>query len=250
MRLVRKNSQFCVFDNFLSSEDFKLVLDYIRDEEYQSVHARGWDKVFRLSDGIPLKGPAVFSDRCEGIDEIEHKAYPTNTSMDIFIKRLLRHTENFTEWIGRKSIEWEIFTAKPFLFPQGTSLSWHDDSINKTGSYIFYAHPYWNVQWGGELFVADKTVNNIKSSEMKVTDSTSEKLVGQHFDNEYENQKLLEVNIGHYIIPKPNQLIVLSAGNLHMINRVSPTAGNHIRCSISGFFLKARSKSVLSNDSI
>jgi len=243
MRLVKKNSQFCVFDNFLSPEMFKLVLNYIQDENYQSVHAKRWDKLFRLSDGPPLKGSAVFSDRCEGMDRIEHKVYPTKTGIDILIEHLLSHAEEFTEWIGRKRIDWEIFTAKAFLFPQGTSLSWHDDGMGKTGSYIFYAHPDWNVQWGGELFVADEAVKNIKEPPVDVIGSPTGKVVGQHFDNTYENQKLLEVSVGHYVIPKPNQLVILAAGNPHMINRVSPAAGNHVRCSISGFFLKTRSES-------
>ncbi len=55
-------------------------------------------------------------------------------------------------------------------------------------------------------------------------------------DNEQENARLGRIGLGRYIAPRPNRLVVIVGGTPHMINRVSPAAGDHVRCSISGFF--------------
>lgn len=237
MQLVTRTSQFCVFDNVLSPNDFELLSNYVYDEDYQSVHPQKREKVFSLYEGTPLNSTAVFSHKPIGNDMKEHKVYPTNTGIDIFFECILSRSEMLTEWIGRKSIDWEMFTAKAFLFPQGAGLSWHDDRKNKTGSYIFYTHSSWNTQWGGELLIADETVKNINSLLVETIRLPEGKVVKQNLDNTYENQKNTEVGVGHYIFPKPNRLVVIASGNWHKINKVSSAAGNHFRCSISGFFL-------------
>ena len=45
-----------------------------------------------------------------------------------------------------------------------------------------------------------------------------------------------KLGMGQYISPKPNRLVVIAGGNPHMINKVSPSAGDHGRCTIAGFF--------------
>lgn len=238
MRLITKNSQFVVFDDFLKPIDFDLMLRYVHDEDYQSVHADKWQKVYRLSDGIPLAGDAVLSHKRKDPNKNVYKVYPINSGIDIFIDSLLSIVEELTEWVGKKDIDWEVFTARPFLFPQGTGLSWHSDHMGKTGSYTFYTHSYWNVQWGGELLVTDETTKNIDYVLVEAVDSPEGKVIGQHLDNSYENKKLIDVGLGQYIVPKPNRLVVIAGGNPHMINKVSSAAGDRVRCSISGFFLK------------
>lgn len=149
MRLVTKNSQFVVLDEFLKPEDFELLLRYIHEENYQSLNADKWQKVYRLFDGTSLTGDAVLSHKRKEPNKNVYKVYPTNTEIDIFIDCLLSIVEELIKWVGKKDIDWEVFTARPFIFPQGAGLSWHSDHIGRTGSYAFYTHSYWNIQWGG-----------------------------------------------------------------------------------------------------
>ncbi|MHC5748613.1 MAG: hypothetical protein ACYTXT_43590 [Nostoc sp.] len=233
MRLVTKNTQFVVFDDFLSSQDFELVQKYVRDENYRSYDANKLHNTHRLFDGKPLIGESsVVSQKLQGIDDKVYKLYPTTTGIDIFIEHLLSKSEALTEWIGKKDIEWESFTAKVFLYPQGTALSWHDDGGSKTGSYAFYTHSSWNIQWGGDLLIPDESTKNNDYPLVKVIDSDSDS------DSEYDNKKNIDIGIGQYIAPKPNRLVVIAGGNPHRINKIEFAAGDNLRCSISGFFVR------------
>jgi Rps23 Pro-64 3,4-dihydroxylase Tpa1-like proline 4-hydroxylase len=46
--------------------------------------------------------------------------------------------------------------------------------------------------------------------------------------------------MGTYIAPQPNRLVVIAGGNPHMIHKVSAAAGDHVRCTIAGFFMVPR----------
>ena len=41
------------------------------------------------------------------------------------------------------------------------------------------------------------------------------------------------------VLPRPNRLVVIAGGNYHAIKRVDPAAGDHVRCSIAGFFMRS-----------
>lgn len=229
MRLVTKNSQFVVFDDFLSVQDFELVKKYISDESYQTYDANQFHKVYRLFDGKPLIGESsLLSNKFRNVDSNNKNNCATLTGIDVFVQQLLSHSETLEEWIGNIDIDWKFFNAKVYLYPQGTGLTWHDDGGNKTGSYAFYIHPSWNVQWGGDLLIANESTKNHDYQLLTITES----------ENRYDKHKSIEVGVGQYIAPKPNRLVVIAGGNPHRINKVEPTAGDNIRSSISGFFIK------------
>ena len=58
-------------------------------------------------------------------------------------------------------------------------------------------------------------------------------------ENDEENERLMDPGVGHYVLPKPNRLVLIASGNQHMIAKVSDAAGNNARAVYSGFFLKA-----------
>ena len=31
---------------------------------------------------------------------------------------------------------------------------WHRDAMDNAGSWVYYAHSEWNIEWGGELLLA------------------------------------------------------------------------------------------------
>jgi hypothetical protein len=235
--LVFRNRQFAVFDNVVPTHEFTLLWHYIQYEDFRFVHQSEWQKIYRLSDGFPLEGPGVISEESSNIHISELSVFPTNTAIDILISLLKRESSRFEEWIGVMGTHWTVLTARSFLFPQGAGLSWHRDQKGRTGSYTFYAHPCWNVQWAGELLVADESVKNLEYPRIQLYGVDEPKVVGAHLENAFENEKLLDVGVGHYIFPKPNRLVIMAAGNLHRISKASPAAGDNVRCSISGFFL-------------
>ena len=48
----------------------------------------------------------------------------------------------------------------------------------------------------------------------------------------------MESGMGHFIMPKPNRLVVMKTGNPHMINKVQPAAGDHVRASVTLFLIR------------
>src|SRR5262249_3761056 len=154
------NKQFSVFDNVLSEREFQLVWSYIQTEDYQLVHQHKWKKVYRLCDGLPLEGPTIYSEPPQGADPEKIRVFPTDTGIDILFKRVLENTDRFAEWTGKKGEDWHVLSGKAFLFPSGSGLSWHSDRFGRKASFSFYAHPHWNVQWGGELLVADESLKD------------------------------------------------------------------------------------------
>jgi Rps23 Pro-64 3,4-dihydroxylase Tpa1-like proline 4-hydroxylase len=220
MLLVTKNAQFIIFDDFLPHKDFQIVQNYVRDENYQSFDKNCFHPTHNIFDGTPLLG--------ESSAILNQQKSKTITGLELFVEHLSNKTDALDEWIGKKYIDWETFTAKVFLYPQGAGLVWHNDGGTKTGSYAFYTHSRWNVQWGGDLLIPDEPTRNI--------DYPS----SQDSRHEYDTQKNIDIGIGQYIAPKPNRLVVIAAGNPHRINKVEPMAGDNLRSSISGFFVRSK----------
>ena len=43
--------------------------------------------------------------------------------------------------------------------------------------------------------------------------------------------------MGRFVMPKPNRLVFIDPGTIHMIGKVTSEAGNHSRISLAGFFI-------------
>jgi Rps23 Pro-64 3,4-dihydroxylase Tpa1-like proline 4-hydroxylase len=138
--------------------------------------------------------------------------------------------------IGTTPKDWAGITAQSYLYPAGSGLSWHKDSTDRSGAYIYYAHPYWNVTFGGELLIAERVAGGRSAAGRRPGQQ-----VGPHLDNEAENRALLALGVGSFVHAKPNRLVVLRGGTPHMIRAVTAAAGNHVRCSIAGFMPTATS---------
>ncbi len=61
--------------------------------------------------------------------------------------------------------------------------------------------------------------------------------VGQHLDNAWEKEKLMEMGTGRYVFPKPNRLVIVAPGCAHCINPLTAAAGDTVRATITGFFI-------------
>lgn len=235
-RIVYQDENAAIIDDFLSLEDFKFLWSYVQNEEMSFVHSSKWTKAFRLTDGHPLRGP-VYLSRPRDQDSVS-VTYPSGKAIDIIIKAICSLKEDFKPWIGKQGEDWTHFFARPYLYPVGSSLSWHrDNQKGVSGAFSYYCHPEWNVQWGGELLIADAKTKELEFPKQKLYGG-KEEYIGSQLNNSFENTALLELGIGHYILPKPNRFILLTKGILHALKKVEAAAGNHVRASIQGFFFQ------------
>jgi hypothetical protein len=225
---------FAIIDNFLPKDEAEFVWRYIQDEHFEMVHQKKWVKAFRLSDGAPMWGPPYLSEHYEA--NTKNTTYPTGRGIDLVIKRIKEIACDHENLIGKFGKDWAFFFARAYLYSAGQGLSWHrDNENNATGAYVYYAHPEWDPQWGGEFLVAPAETRHHPIPKSKLYEGT-EKSLGSHIDNQFERDVLLESGHGQYIMPKPNRLVLLTSGVIHSIKKVDPAAGNKVRATIQGFF--------------
>ena len=218
------NRSFVIIDDFLNEEDWTDVWSYFQFAKLSPVsRTRG---AWKLDDGVPLGTNEIITPPRDA--ELVHdperpELFPSETALDHVIAGLLGDAESFQDLIGSS---WAHVTARAYVYPRGSALSWHgDDHELYTGAYIYYAHPHWNAHWGGELLVADVPPRD-----------DALPIMAHRFDNEAYSASLMESGAGHFIAPKPNRLVVLG-GAPHMVTPVRDSAGDAVRASVSGFFL-------------
>ena len=232
------NEQFAVFDDVLSPEQFRNFWELCQGGSYESVHAQGRVGVFRLDDGEPLWGGSSYAWPSVPINGLippnldlskaPIKLYPTGTAIDPVLEAIKARCASVENLIGKEKEAWAGILGRPYIYPRGSGVSWHEDSGPYSGAFIFYAHPEWNVLWGGELLVADPSTKTSHAPRQNVT---------HRFENQKENEELLRVGMGRFVMPKPNRLVFIAPGYRHMIAKVTPAAGNHPRVSLAGFFV-------------
>jgi hypothetical protein len=229
-----QSDQIIVLDDFLESATFSRVLDYCARAKYYHVHSRYWRKVWRINDGDPLQGGTTFwSSNRDTFPADENKPlHPTGTDIDLFIDQLVSALPYAEQLIGAAGRDWFEFTAGPWIYPAGTSLSLHQDGTKYTGAYTFFAHRQWNIHWGGYLLVLDpRTAPLIYSGE----------ILGENaswIDDTKENDRVFTPGFAQCIFPKPNRLVFIAPDAQHLLSRVDANAGHHPRISIAGFFRK------------
>ncbi len=98
------------------------------------------------------------------------------------------------------------------------------DSEPYKGSYTFYFHSDWKLHWGGWLLLLDER------------DATFADVNRAIFDDAAEAEMVANEGHGHWILPKPNRLVVIAPNARHLISRIDQTAGSALRLSLGGFF--------------
>ena len=234
MHCVFRDDHIAVYDDFLPPPDFRAVWAFVQAQRYYSVHADGWDPVWGLHEGEPRASAVIFSGPGAALEAARERepdavfhVHPTGTHVDRLIQQVVLHAPDFASLVGRQGEDWELFTARAFLYPMQTSLRWHTDHGPFTGAFTFFAHPHWNSAWGGELQVADLPEG-----------ASAAGCGGSALDNRAESELLLARGMGRFLMPRPNRLVVIRAGTPHAINHVHVSAGASARCSVAGFFMR------------
>jgi hypothetical protein len=210
-----------VIDDLLGAEDFAAVRRELAEGRYESVHRQGWDKSWRLRDGSPMRGGGVYYDPA-GAFGGRGAIYPTATVIDRFIDAVRRLAVEHPRVVGVEGSDWAAMFLCPWLYPAGSALSLHRDGGNYSGAFTYFAHPRWRAQWGGELLIVDPP--------FEAPVSTSDW---------WDEDDAPLPSLATCVFPRPNRLVLVGADRAHMIGRVDHSAGDHVRTSLAGFFLRA-----------
>lgn len=232
-------------DDFLSEEAREEVWRYCQSDEYSFINSAHWKKAWRLTDGSPLHGTLLFSNieagevvgERYGISKKIIKTPPFNSVVDEFLDKLVC-TSIVEKVIGRLGEAWSGLAFVPYIYPQGTGLSWHQENGIYAGSYIYYASPEWRADWGGELLIAEHE-DGIDLCQHYQAQSGERVSLMNHLDSRHEDELLLKEGRGTYVCPKPNRLVVLREGIAHKVNKVNMQAAPRVSCT--GFFVKGNS---------
>jgi hypothetical protein len=221
-----------VADNLLSASSLAALRDYVATSDYRSVHGQKWDRVWRLWDGNPQRGPSVHYDP-DGRFDHKGLAYPTGTAMDHLIDAVRTQSALHPDIAGLEGIDWAGMYLCPWLYPVGSALSLHQDAAKYTGSFTFFLHSRWRLHWGGELFVYPPA---------DPTRSGSSPALGhdQPWMSDDGPDESMIADVAVAISPSSNRLVLLGEDRPHRVARVDQNAGAHVRASIAGFFLRAR----------
>ncbi|WP_331762631.1 2OG-Fe(II) oxygenase (plasmid) [Streptomyces sp. NBC_01527] len=207
---------FAVFDDFLPEEHIKRLHRYMESENFTYVKSKSYrNDLFRIFEGDPLTGPGLHHQH--PVPPKGAAIHPSGTALDAVVDTLLNVQDTLAPWTGKRGEDWDFFGAMPYLYPRDSGLTWHNDSKYQS-SYVLYVHEEWKPTWGAELLVA--------------TD------LGQG-EAEMVSLKTRKADIGHYVAPLPNRLVVLKGGTPHMVKRVDPNAGENFRSSVAGFFQRS-----------
>ena len=213
-----------IYDDFLDEETWTRLWSWLQVCELSPVTRTigAW----KLDDGQPWGGDEIVTpERDEELAEpgAAPGAYPSGTPLDAVLEGVLGVAAEASDLVGDA---FERVTARPYVHPAGSALSWHsDDSSVYDGAFVFYAHPHWNAHWGGELLIADGDAGG--------------GVMGHRFDDHAYSEALMERGTGAFVAPRPNRLVLLG-GAPHAVSPVRAAAGNAVRASVSGFFLSAR----------
>lgn len=226
MALSLDHPNFRVVDDLLDEDTWTAVWS---DFQFMDLHpVTRTQGAWKLDDGVPLGGDETIVARSVEIAADNAGEDSDLGPMQRLVASIVANPDFFD---GLVDGEWDRISVRPYVYPQGTGVSWHsDDSELYAGAFIYYAHPHWNAHWGGELLVAERDAERDEElGEMPI--------MGHRFETETYSERLLEVGCGNFIMPKPNRLIVLG-GAPHMVARVGAAAGANIRASVAGFFLR------------
>jgi Rps23 Pro-64 3,4-dihydroxylase Tpa1-like proline 4-hydroxylase len=254
MELTLLTPQFAVFDNVLPPENFAQVVEYFESEDYALMHADGVKGILRPEDGNPFQRKRVFFylavpistlvPREEQVAEVRRNVdlYPTGSPLDPLFEIMHEKAVEHPELYGEEKKDWIAISGKMFVYPAGTGASWHNDGGMYRGAFIYYTHPRWDAQWGGQLLVADasarETHHQLVAEQAKAWAGEVHRERKHYFGSPVlGDEALMKRGIGSYVMPLPNRLVLLSGDNAHMVAKVNAAAGNHCRMSIAGFFL-------------
>ena len=220
------STSFVVYDDILAPELLAGMQRHLQDEPFEEVHASGgYRRTWSVVDGRPLRGPLILRpDPRPKAAELPQS--PVNPGVDRLLDVVEALAARHESLVGRVGDDWEGIAARSWLYPPGSGLGWHDDHLSYTGAFVFFAHPRWLLDWGGELMLLDEAAPKGTLAE------------GVH-PSALLAPRLLPLGPGgSFVTASTNRLVFLRSGVTHRVAPVSGLAGHELRTTISGFFLR------------
>lgn len=208
----------------MRSSELKELHDFLKKEPFFYENAFEWNKVWHPLDGkVLVTTPTSYGDtgRPGG-------TFPTNTPLDLFCSAMEDRSEIIAKVLrcGQDEIR---YIVAAYLYRVGWGLSWHNDAGPYCGAFAFYIHEEWRGNWGGELMI---------TCEERLFEPQKGSIdIGYRQGGGFGDAAFIAKGQGHFIMPVPNRMVIMSRALIHSINRVAPQAGENMRFSVSGFFL-------------
>ena len=240
-KVTAQTDFYTVIDDLLPPAARDRLWNYFQIQPLNPVRHLGLQGHWLLEDSDTLRGPTV------GWGHKWDAEFPTGAPIDDVMKAMVDCAGLFAASVGHYKTDWRIFSAVPTVYQAGQGLVWHRDSEDNTGSWIYYAHDAWNVEWGGELLRCrardlPREMGVYFHRLRKTAELPAPPPWQSHLDNTDANELLMATGHGSFVAPKPNRLVVIKGGTAHAIAKIRPAAGRHVRASIGGFFKKVSAR--------
>jgi 2OG-Fe(II) oxygenase superfamily len=242
MRLVLKDEHLTVIDDLLPSDDFRRFYQALQFTDYTLLQGKSWNKAYGAPGPTILESQLVVRGQREitppGLSHVG-QVMDLLAGADSPLRRLYAAGETASD---------HTITGRVILFGRGAGLRWHADASDQIGAYIYYGHPEWHTSWGGELMIMDGATKLGHGLTEKAAGSFGKRanvkvggLIGPDFQLDGAEERRADNGLGRFIMAKPNRLVVLSGSAEHRVAPVTDSAGDHLRCSLTGFVVKQRS---------
>jgi hypothetical protein len=237
--VVVSTDSFVVIDGLLGLDQQNLLWNYFQMQPFQRTEALEMRGHLLVEESAVLRGPTV------GWGQAFDAEYPTETVVDELMKGVVVDCEDFiAPIVGKRGPDWAVFSATPTIHVVGQGEAWHRDADNRAGNWVYYAHPGWNVEWGGELLLSQEkdipAEYGVYLHRLRpMADLPNPPAWRSHLDNQDANELLMSRGIGSYVFPKPNRLVVVKGGTPYAIAKTRASAGRQVRASFGGFFVKS-----------
>jgi hypothetical protein len=213
---------YAVVDDFLSPQEHLALWAAFQDAVRTPGGVHDWSRGYQRSSNDDAAGAAAPC--APSLREDTAGGPPLPPALQVFSKKLFALTTGDRPPLA--IAPWTGFSLGTWIYRPGTGLGWHSDT-GWLASYIYYLHPVWRSNWGGELLVADEG-----AAAPVVSGGTS------------DTAESVCRTGGAFIYPRPNRLVLLRGGTLHCIKKVETAAGDSSRTSLSGFFFNTNGGNV------
>jgi Rps23 Pro-64 3,4-dihydroxylase Tpa1-like proline 4-hydroxylase len=246
MEIVKNDPHLMVIDNFLGEEQFKAIQLQLMLEQYTQLHEGFWKKAWRLTDGNPLVSAIYNFSSEEHFEKVASQIYyPTNKPFDLFVDALNAVAAKAQSIIGQRDRDWSSYGFRAYIYTVGTGLGWHEDDVSVSGAFVYYCHPHWSMDWGGELLILEKVIpTGIEppGGSIKLPDNmrsmSTKGAVGPEFGWNSRAHHFMDIGMGQFVSAKPNRLVFIGPHHSHSVRPVTIAAGENPRISLAGFFQK------------
>jgi Rps23 Pro-64 3,4-dihydroxylase Tpa1-like proline 4-hydroxylase len=213
MKVAQRAKRFIVIDNFLD----EATLSATRHMMERAAFTQRPSVISPADDGDAF--------RSKGVRFGEDLGSSNSGGRPTVYEELARRVHLERDFYIDDGLGWNTIAFTFWKYPAGSRLGWHNDAgLGRYGEFILFLHEIWRPSWGGELMLLDEDPEALGAT-------------GGGDDPVAQMEVILNQCPTNpvAIVPKPNRLVLVKAGTVHQIHRVDRTAGEHLRCTLTGF---------------